>query len=228
MRSPSPARRVGPRDSLQGLGLGEDGRPIGCEQGSDRRQAAGGHDGDRRQAGSRRDGDKGRQDAGIRREAGSRQALRSRQEHGFGRQGLSGGLNARRGGVTENDAKQAPPGAGWRGRIGRAGQVVAGNRTVSGVSAVVTAANDAGAPLFAAALAFSTMFATVPLLLLFSGVLGWLIEDPVARARLLADLVDRVPPLADVLADSLEGVVRTRGTLSLVGLIGLVWEIGRA
>lgn len=98
-----------------------------------------------------------------------------------------------------------------------------GNRTVRTVSAVVTAANDAGAPLFAAALAFSTMFATVPLLLLFSGVLGWLIEDPAARARLLADLVDRVPPLADVLEDSLEGVVRTRGTLSLIGLLGLVW-----
>jgi membrane protein len=101
--------------------------------------------------------------------------------------------------------------------------VVVGNRTVRTVSAVVTAANDAGAPLFAAALAFSTMFATVPLLLLFSGVLGWLIEDPAARARLLADLVDRVPPLADVLEDSLEGVVRTRGTLSLIGLLGLVW-----
>lgn len=125
--------------------------------------------------------------------------------------------------MTEKDPQQAPPSAGWRGRVGRYSQVVVGNRTVTGVSAVVTAANDAGAPLFAAALAFSTMFATVPLLLLFSGVLGWLIEDPVARARLLADLVDRVPPLADVLADSLEGVVRTRATLSLVGLIGLIW-----
>lgn len=107
--------------------------------------------------------------------------------------------------------------------MGRAGQVVIGNRTVRQVSAVVTAANDAGAPLFAAALAFSTMFAAVPVLLLFSGVLGWLIEDPVARARLLADLVARVPPLADVLADSLEGVVRTRGTLSVIGLVGLIW-----
>jgi membrane protein len=125
--------------------------------------------------------------------------------------------------VTENDPRQTQADAGWRGRVDRYGQVVVGNRTVRGVSAVVTAANDAGAPLFAAALAFSTMFATVPVLLLFSGVLGWLIEDPVARARLLADLVDRVPPLADVLADSLEGVVRTRGALSLIGLIGLVW-----
>jgi YihY family inner membrane protein len=125
--------------------------------------------------------------------------------------------------MSETDANEAPAAAGWRGRISRAGQVVTGNRTVRAVSAVVTAANEAGAPLFAAALAFSTMFATVPLLLLFSGVLGWLIDDPVARARLLADLVERVPPLADVLADSLEGVVRTRDTLSVVGLVGLIW-----
>lgn len=125
--------------------------------------------------------------------------------------------------MSEAEPREAPPGSGWRGRVGRASRVVVGNRTVRTVSAVVTAANDAGAPLFAAALAFSTMFATVPLLLLFSGVLGWLIEDPAARARLLADLVDRVPPLADVLEDSLEGVVRTRGTLSLIGLLGLVW-----
>lgn len=125
--------------------------------------------------------------------------------------------------MSETGPKEGPPGAGWRGRLGRAGQVVIGNRTVRQVSAVVTAANDAGAPLFAAALAFSTMFAAVPVLLLFSGVLGWLIEDPVARARLLADLVARVPPLADVLADSLEGVVRTRGTLSVIGLVGLIW-----
>jgi YihY family inner membrane protein len=125
--------------------------------------------------------------------------------------------------VSETGPQEAPTGAGWRRQVGRASRLVVGNRVVRTVSAVVTAANTAGAPLFAAALAFSTMFATVPLLLLFSGVLGWLIDDPIARARLLADLVDRVPPLADVLADSLEGVVRTRGTLSLIGLVGLIW-----
>ena len=125
--------------------------------------------------------------------------------------------------MSETGPQEAPTSAGWRRQVGRVSRLVVGNRVVRAGSAVVTAANTAGAPLFAAALAFNTMFATVPLLLLFSGVLGWLIDDPIARARLLADLVDRVPPLADVLADSLEGVVRTRGTLSLIGLVGLVW-----
>lgn len=125
--------------------------------------------------------------------------------------------------MSGTGSNEATPKGGLQGRLRRAGEVVLGNRAVRRISAVVTAANDAGAPLFAAGLAFSTMFATVPLLLLFSGVLGWLIDDPVARARLLADLVDRVPPLADALADSLEGVVETRGTLSVIGLVGLVW-----
>jgi membrane protein len=89
--------------------------------------------------------------------------------------------------------------------------------------AVVDSANQAGAPLFAAALAFSTMFTIIPLLLLLSGVLGWLIADPLQRAALLAQLVSYFPPLANVLEASLDGVVRERGALSIVGLLGLLW-----
>jgi YihY family inner membrane protein len=89
--------------------------------------------------------------------------------------------------------------------------------------AVMDSANAAGGPLLAAALAFSTMFAILPGLLLLSGVLGWVVDDPVVRAQLLARLVAYVPPLADAMAESLEGVVRTRGALSIVGLVGLLW-----
>jgi membrane protein len=91
------------------------------------------------------------------------------------------------------------------------------------VMAVVGAANAAGGPLLASALAFSTMFAIIPGLLLLSGVLGWVVDDPLVRADLLARLVAYVPPLAEAMTDSLEGVVRTRGALSLIGLVGLIW-----
>lgn len=91
------------------------------------------------------------------------------------------------------------------------------------VMAVMESANAAGAPLLAAALAFTTMFAMIPVLLLLSGVLGWLIDDPQLRGELLSELVDLVPPLRDAVAESLEGVVRARGALSLVGLVGLLW-----
>ncbi|MEO6351123.1 MAG: YihY/virulence factor BrkB family protein [Candidatus Limnocylindrales bacterium] len=84
-------------------------------------------------------------------------------------------------------------------------------------------ANAAAAPLFAAALAFTTLFAVVPLMLLFAGVLGWIIQDEIQRSQLLDQLVGYFPPLADVMSTSLEGAVRERGALSLIGLIGLLW-----
>jgi membrane protein len=84
-------------------------------------------------------------------------------------------------------------------------------------------ANQAAAPLFAAALAFTTLFAVVPLLLLFAGILGWIIQDEIQRSQLLGQLIGYFPPLADVMSTSLESVVRERGALSLIGLVGLLW-----
>ena len=84
-------------------------------------------------------------------------------------------------------------------------------------------ANQAGATLFAAALAFSTMFAVIPLVLLLSGVVGWLVDDPLQRQALLNQLVGSFPPLADVFEASLDGAVAQRGALSIVGVVGLLW-----
>lgn len=97
------------------------------------------------------------------------------------------------------------------------------NRVVRTVQAVMTSAGDVGLPLMAMALAFTTMFAILPGILLLSGVLGWIISDPLRQAELLAQLVAYLPPLAPLLEDSLEGLVRSRGALSIVGLVGLLW-----
>ena len=110
-----------------------------------------------------------------------------------------------------------------RARVDGIAQRVTGNRYVKPVLDVVAVANDTGATLFAAALAFGTLFAFIPLVLLMSGVIGWLVEDPVQRAALLNQLVSYVPPLADFFRASLEGVVAGRGALSIVGVIGLLW-----
>jgi membrane protein len=120
-------------------------------------------------------------------------------------------------------APDDPRRGGWTDRLKRLPGRVLEFWVVRRVRAVMEAANAAGGPLLASALAFSTMFAIIPGLLLLSGVLGWVIDDPVIRADLVARLVAYVPPLADAVADSLEGVVRTRGALSLIGLVGLIW-----
>jgi len=107
--------------------------------------------------------------------------------------------------------------------IGRLVARITGNRYVARALGVMDIANAAGATLFAAALAYSTMFALIPIALLMAGVLGWLIADPIQRQALLDQLVGYFPPLADFFKTSLEGVVAARGALSIVGIVGLLW-----
>ena len=117
---------------------------------------------------------------------------------------------------------QAPPPA-WRRSLDRVIERVTSNKVVKTTLGVMDTANSAGAGLFAPALAFTTLFAVVPLFLLMAGVLGWAIQDPIQRSNLLDQLVSYFPPLAEAMSTSLDNVVSQRGALSLVGLVGLVW-----
>ena len=122
--------------------------------------------------------------------------------------------------VRRGPAQSAPA---WQRGLEKLIQRLLGNKVVHTVMRVMDTANEAAAPLFAAALAFTTLFAVIPILLLIAGVLGWFIQDEVERSTLLAQLVSYFPPLADAMSTSLESVVRQRGALSLVGLAGLLW-----
>ena len=84
-------------------------------------------------------------------------------------------------------------------------------------------ADEVGAPLFAGALAFNAMFAILPGLMLLSGILGFVISDEATREQLLQDLIAKVPPLAPVFENSLAGVVQQRGSLTVIGFLGLLW-----
>jgi len=88
---------------------------------------------------------------------------------------------------------------------------------------ILETAGNAGAPLFSAALAFSTLFALFPLLLLFAGILGFFVEDDAQRAALIAQVVSIFPPIEQLLSSALDSVVNQRGTLTIVGLVGLLW-----
>jgi membrane protein len=97
------------------------------------------------------------------------------------------------------------------------------NKYVALVLEVLDIAGKSGAGLFAAALAYGTMFALIPVVLLMAGVLGWFIDDPQQRQEVLNRLIGIFPPLADFFAASLNGLVDARGALSIIGLVGLVW-----
>jgi YihY family inner membrane protein len=111
----------------------------------------------------------------------------------------------------------------WRKRLERLVEAVTEQPIVRRVLATMNVINEAGGPLLAAALAFGTMFAIVPVLLLLSGMLGWIVEDLPTRTNLLRQLVALMPPLADAFSQSLEGALKARGALTVVGLIGLLW-----
>ncbi|HWH37323.1 MAG TPA: YihY/virulence factor BrkB family protein [Candidatus Limnocylindrales bacterium] len=96
-------------------------------------------------------------------------------------------------------------------------------RAVRTVMAVMGSAGALGLPLLAMALAFTTMFALIPAVLLLSGVLGWFVADPVIQQDLLGQLIAAVPPLAGLFEDQLESLVESRAALSIVGLLGLIW-----
>jgi YihY family inner membrane protein len=108
-------------------------------------------------------------------------------------------------------------------RAERLVEAIKQNFIVHRVLAVMESANAAGAPLLATALAYTTMFAIIPGVILLAGVLGWVIAEPEVRATLLRELVAYVPPLAPIFEDSLDTLVRERGTLSIIGLVGLLW-----
>lgn len=121
----------------------------------------------------------------------------------------------------DESAERAEGGLG--ARISALARTVMDFWLVRRVVAIMDAANAAGGPLMAMALAFVTMFAIIPALLLVTGALGWFIDDPATRQQLLAELVAFVPPLEEALAGQLQAVVDARGPLSLVGLVGLLW-----
>ena len=123
--------------------------------------------------------------------------------------------------LTVREPKKQPTGplAVVGSLVGR----VTGNKHVARVLGIMDIANQAGATLFASALAYSAMFALIPIVLLLAGVLGWLIGDPIQRQQLLNQLIGYFPPFAQFFNSSLNGVVAARGALSIVGLVGLLW-----
>lgn len=122
--------------------------------------------------------------------------------------------------VTVRDPATKPA---WQRSLDRLLGVITGNVFVARVLAIMNVAGEAGAPLFSAALAFSTMFAIIPLVLLLAAALGWFIDDPTQRQQLLEQLISLVPPLAGFFQATLDDLVASRGALSIIGLIGLLW-----
>ena len=81
-----------------------------------------------------------------------------------------------------------------------------------------------GSAFMAQSIAFTALFALLPLTLVAVAMLAFIYgtDDGVARAHAVIDLY--VPQVSDLIANNLDAIVRYRGVTGIVGLVGLAWS----
>lgn len=103
-----------------------------------------------------------------------------------------------------------------------------GDRRVAGVRAVLDIYGRAAGGLLANGLAFSALFAAIPLTLLLLGVAGGIAaEDPAIRDEVRRALVTAAPPLTDLIDESIRAVGDRSVLTSLVGAAGVIWTVSQ-
>ncbi len=85
----------------------------------------------------------------------------------------------------------------------------------------------AGGGLLASGLAFNSLFAILPAILLLVGVLGLLLNDPARLDALIRQFAERFPPLEEFFRQALSQFGAGAVSFSILGLIGLVWGSSR-
>lgn len=115
------------------------------------------------------------------------------------------------------------PRLGWRARIGAWKRAILRHPLALAVLRVQRAYESGGGGVAAAGLAFFAFFSVVPSMLLFTSLLGLLIEDLDARRDLVDMVVAQVEPLRAVVDGVVDGLAEGARTGTLLGLLGLVW-----
>lgn len=115
----------------------------------------------------------------------------------------------------------------WVERLLAIALPVLGSARVVRARAVIDRYNGADGGLLAAGIAYNTLFALIPMALFAGGILGALATDPETLADIEAVVVGWAPPLADVLDELFRGLASASPTLSVIGLVGMVWGATR-
>lgn len=84
--------------------------------------------------------------------------------------------------------------------------------------------SNEGSAFLAQAIAFSALFATIPLMLLGVTVLGFIYGQDDGTAQALGLIHTYAPAMKTLVADNLGSIVRYRGFSGAIGLIGLIWS----
>lgn len=92
---------------------------------------------------------------------------------------------------------------------------------------ILGAYDEAGGGLLASGLAFNSLFAILPAILLIIAVVGVLLGDPARLDALSASLAASFPPLAGFFRVALDGFAGGALSYSVVGVLALIWGAGR-
>lgn len=87
--------------------------------------------------------------------------------------------------------------------------------------------DDAGNGLLAGGLTYSALFALLPSLLLITGILGFVVDDPERRRAIVEGIGRSLPPLSGFLDASLQQITEGAAGAGVIGLIGLAWGASR-
>jgi YihY family inner membrane protein len=94
------------------------------------------------------------------------------------------------------------------------------------VRAVLDTYGRAAGGLLANGLAFATMFAAIPTLLLVLGLAGFVAGgDTGVRDAVSQVLIAAFPPLEDLIDSALDAITKGAAAASVLGVIGLVWTV---
>lgn len=87
--------------------------------------------------------------------------------------------------------------------------------------------DEAGGALLAGGLTYSALFALLPSLLLVTGILGLVVDDPARRRAILESIGESLPPLRDFLDASMGAITSGAVGFGALGLLGLAWGASR-
>jgi membrane protein len=81
--------------------------------------------------------------------------------------------------------------------------------------------------LLANGLAFTALFAIVPVALVTLGVAGILVENPTVQRQLAIAIGVLFPPVRELVDDALRSMSEGAGVTSIIGIVGLVWTVSQ-
>jgi membrane protein len=81
--------------------------------------------------------------------------------------------------------------------------------------------------LLANGLAFTTLFAIVPIALVTLGVAGALVDDPTVQGQLAIAIGAVFPPVRDLVEEALRSMSEGARLTSVLGIVGLLWTVSQ-